>query len=291
MSLEKKYNSIDQSKLKPAVRDILKKMKDKSENFTNSDINKKVEPALDKLLMRLQKELPEAIKKATKTPSKPKAKPKAKAKAKPKTKSTKETFTQKASKLMKQEGISWAEAKNKLSKQLKDEKDKVEKDIKSDNKQALNELDKLIKSTEFKKDLGKFPKKSSGEERELTSDISADGKRQALPRGKRKSKNGKTYYEYRDNRSDVNSLPAPKGQYRYKGKTPPYLEAGGTLPTPFGQAGLVGETGAMNEMDLLQWEVDYHKEYTNTMLKPIIPHTQHHTGTKKVGNFIINKMV
>jgi len=29
-----------------------------------------------------------------------------------------------------------------------------------------------------------------------------------------------------------------------------YYEAGGTLPTPFGQAGLVGETGAMNEMDL-----------------------------------------
>ena len=28
------------------------------------------------------------------------------------------------------------------------------------------------------------------------------------------------------------------------------MEAGGTLPTPFGQAGLVGETGAMNEMDL-----------------------------------------
>jgi len=28
------------------------------------------------------------------------------------------------------------------------------------------------------------------------------------------------------------------------------MEAGGTLPTPFGQAGLVGETGATNEMDL-----------------------------------------
>lgn len=28
------------------------------------------------------------------------------------------------------------------------------------------------------------------------------------------------------------------------------FEAGGTLPTPFGQAGLVGETGAMNEMEL-----------------------------------------
>ena len=29
-----------------------------------------------------------------------------------------------------------------------------------------------------------------------------------------------------------------------------YYQAGGTLPTPFGQAGLVGETGAMNEMDM-----------------------------------------
>jgi ppGpp synthetase/RelA/SpoT-type nucleotidyltranferase len=266
MSLEKKYNSIDQSKLKPAVRDILKKMKEKSDDFTNSEINKKVEPALDKLLMRLEKELPEAIKKATKTPSKPKAKPKAK--ATPKTKSTKETFTQKASKLMKQEGISWAEAKNKLSKQLKDEKDKVEKDIKSDNKQALNQLDKIINSTEFKKDLGKFPKKEQGKERTIKSNASNDGKRQALPRGKRLSKNGKTYYEYRDNRSDVNSLPASKGQFKYKGQAPPYLEAGGTLPTPFGQAGLVGETGAMNEMDLFAIGGDLpqgvHQYYANT---------------------------
>lgn len=74
MSLEKKYNSINQSKLNPKVKDILKKMKDKSENFTNSEINKKVEPALDKLLIRLEKELPEAIKKETRT--KPKATPK-----------------------------------------------------------------------------------------------------------------------------------------------------------------------------------------------------------------------
>ena len=29
-----------------------------------------------------------------------------------------------------------------------------------------------------------------------------------------------------------------------------YYEAGGTLPTPFGQAGLVGETGTLNEMEL-----------------------------------------
>ena len=79
MSLVKKYESIDQSKLKPAVRDILKKMKDKSENFTNAEINKKVEPALDKLLVRLEKELPEAIKKPTKKVSKPKKEVKAKA--------------------------------------------------------------------------------------------------------------------------------------------------------------------------------------------------------------------
>ena len=51
----------------------------------------------------------------------------------------------------------------------------------------------------------------------------------AKPVGKRVSKNGKTYYEYRDNRSDRNSLPAPKGQYKYKGKTPPYLADGGAI--------------------------------------------------------------
>ena len=46
------------------------------------------------------------------------------------------------------------------------------------------------------------------------------------------------------------------------------MEAGGTLPTPFGQAGLVGETGAMNEMDLFAMggglPQGVHQYYANT---------------------------
>jgi len=45
-------------------------------------------------------------------------------------------------------------------------------------------------------------------------------------------------------------------------------EAGGTLPTPFGQAGLVGETGAMNEMELFAMggglPQGVHQYYANT---------------------------
>ena len=107
---------------------------------------------------------------------------------------------------------------------------------------------KFVRKGKFE-DGEKYPK-IYGKQDKGKSSVSADAKRMAKPVGKRVSKNGKTYYEYRDNRSDRNSLPAPKGQYKYKGETPPFLEAGGTLPTPFGQAGLVGETGTLNEVDL-----------------------------------------
>jgi ppGpp synthetase/RelA/SpoT-type nucleotidyltranferase len=231
MSLVKKYESIDQSKLKPAVRDILKKMKDKSENFTKAEVNKKVEPALDKLLVRLEKELPEAIKKPTKKVSKPKKEVKAKATkktvtkkttkkatkkatqtktTKPKKEGAKEHISTRASKLAKKEGITFKEARARLSKEAK-EKEKKE------TKTALDELQKLISSTEFQKDLTKFPKKNKGGERKLDSDLERDAKRPALPRGKRTSKSGKTYYEYRDNRSDV----------RQSGY--PYLADGGAI--------------------------------------------------------------
>ena len=222
MSLVKKYESIDQSKLKPAVRDILKKMKDKSENFTNSEINKKVEPALDKLLVRLEKELPEAIKKPTKKVSKPKKEVKSKATkkttkkttqtktTKPKKEGAKEHISTRASKLAKKEGITFKEARARLSKESKEEE-------KKETKTALDELQKLISSTEFQKDLTKFPKKNKGGKRKLDTDLERDAKIPAKPRGKRTSKSGKTYYEYRDNRSDV----------RQSGY--PYLADGGAI--------------------------------------------------------------
>ena len=205
-------------------------------------------------------------KKAKATPKKAKATPK-KAKATPKKVSVTETnpkglpFATRVKQRADKDGITFKEARVKLSKEIQDEKDKIEAELKEDKKKALKELEKITKAPEFQQALSQFPKKSSGKKRALKSNVSADGKRQALPRGKRisqgkganqygKAKKGKVYYEYRDNRSDINSVPTKAGQYKYKGKTPPYLEAGGTLPTPFGQAGLVGETGTMNEVDL-----------------------------------------
>jgi ppGpp synthetase/RelA/SpoT-type nucleotidyltranferase len=205
-------------------------------------------------------------KKAKATPKKAKATPK-KAKATPKKVSVTETnpkglpFATRVKQRADKDGITFKEARAKLSKEIQDEKDKIEAKLREDKKKALKELEKITKAPEFQQALSQFPKKSSGKKRALKSNVSADGKRQALPRGKRisqgkganqygKAKKGKVYYEYRDNRSDVNSVPTKAGKYKYKGKTPPYLEAGGTLPTPFGQAGLVGETGTMNEVDL-----------------------------------------
>ena len=247
---------------------------DKIVKLKNSDDAKQREAGLkgEKTLKKLlESKKGQAVKKVVKpkakaTLKKAKATPK-KAKATPKKVSVTETnpkglpFATRVKQRADKDGITFKEARAKLSKEIQDEKDKIEAKLKEDKKKALKELEKITKAPEFQQALSQFPKKSSGKKRALKSNVSADGKRQALPRGKRisqgkganqygKAKKGKVYYEYRDNRSDVNSVPTKAGQYKYKGKTPPYLEAGGTLPTPFGQAGLVGETGTMNEVDL-----------------------------------------
>ena len=212
--------------------DKIQKLK-KSENKEQREIGLKSEKALEKLLASKKGEAvkKEAPKKSTPTP---KAKPKAESKAKPKSKakattkaktkakstakkssSTSKTvpFTKRASILMKKEGITWEQAKSKLKAQINEEKKK----LKNDKKQALDDLQKLINAPEFQKAMGKYGKSVSGGKKTLDSDIERDAKRPAKPRGKRTSKSGKTYYEYRDNRSDV----------RQSGY--PYLAEGGAI--------------------------------------------------------------
>ena len=272
---------------------------DKIVDLKNSDDAKQREAGLkgEKTLIKiLESKKGQAVKKvvtpkAKATPKKAKATPKKakatskKAKATPKKVSVTETnpkglpFATRVKQRADKDGITFREARVKLSKEIQDEKDKIEATIKEDKKKALKELEKLTKAPEFQQALSQFPKKSGGKKRALKSNVSADGKRQALPRGKRisqgkganqygKAKKGNVYYEYRDNHSDVNSVPTKAGQYKYKGKTPPYLEAGGTLPTPFGQAGLVGETGTLNEVDLFAMggglPQGVHQYYANT---------------------------
>jgi len=283
------YQSIDQAKVKKLkggdkIIANIKRVEKETKGFTVE--NPKFDVAMTKLYGLLKSKNPEVLKdvkveekvtevKVPTTKAERKKKPAKKTKTVKKTvkkatgkkKNTKPTptpsapktkkvpFSTRAKQLADKEGISFAEARKKLSKQIKDEEAKIEKNVKSD----LDKLLAFVRSDKFE-DGEKYPK-TYGQQSAETSSLSSDAKRKAKPRGKRISKKGavnqhgvseggNVYYEYRDNRSDRNSIKAPQGQYKYKGKTPPYLEAGGTLPTPFGQAGLVGETGAMNEMEL-----------------------------------------
>jgi len=248
-----------EEKVKEVKVPTTKKEQKKDPKKKTKTVKKKVKKATGK----------KKVSKPTKTPSTPKER--------------KVPFSTRAKQLADKEGISFKEARAKLSKQIKEESKKIEKSVKSD----LDKLLAFVKSKKFE-DGEKYPK-TYGQQNPQTSNVSADAKRMAKPVGKRKSKNGKTYYEYRDNRSDRNSLPAPQGKYKYKGETPPYLEAGGTLPTPFGQAGLVGETGAMNEMDMFAMGGDLpqgvHQYYSNTY-NPAYP-TPH--GYAKGGKLDVTK--
>jgi len=253
MTSKEIYESIDQSKLSQKGREFLKSVEKNTKGFTKQ--NDKVDSVLKKLYADLKAKKPEALKDVTTktvekevrvptTKSERKKEPKKKTKIvkekvkkatgkKKVTKPTKTPSTPKkgkaehistrASKLAKKEGISFKEARARLSKEAKEQ-------IKKEEKQADKELDKLLKFVrkDVFEDGEKYPK-IYGKQDPEKANLSADAKRMAKPVGKRVSKNGKTYYEYRDNRSDRNSLPAPKGQYKYKGKTPPFLADGGAI--------------------------------------------------------------
>ena len=292
MTTKEIYESIDQSKISPKGKEFLQKVEKSTKGFTIE--NDKLDKTMRKIYSDLKERKPEAlkdvkVKTVTKTEKVPTTKAEQKKEPKKKTKTVKkqvkkatgkkkntkptktpstpkggkkEHISTRASKLAKKEGISFKEARAKISKVVKEEKAQAVK-------QTEKELDKLLRFVRKESFEGeeKYPK-TYGKQKPEDSSLSLDAKRKAKPVGKRISKDGNTYYEYRDNRSDRNSLPAPKGEYRYKGATPPYLEAGGTLPENFGQAGLVGETGTMNEVDLFAMGGDLpqgvHQYYANT---------------------------
>ena len=307
MTTKEIYESIDQSKISPKGKEFLQKVEKSTKGFTIE--NEKLDKTMRKIYSDLKERKPEALKDVkvqtvTKTETVPTTKAEQKKEPKKKTKTVtrkvkkatgkkkntkptrtpstpkgdkKEHISTRASKLAKKEGISFKEARAKISKVVKEEKAQAVK-------QTEKELDKLLKFVRKDSFEGeeKFPKVYGKQNPEKTS-LGADAIRKAKPKGRRvsekegkttnqygtfKNKTGRVYYEHRDNRSDRNSLPAPRGQYKYQGATPPYLEAGGTLPTPFGQAGLVGETGTLNEVDLFAMGGDLpqgvHQYYANT---------------------------
>ena len=86
-------------------------------------------------------------------------------------------------------------------------------------------------------------------EKEVTDYVKEFGSDTQIKKLNTYAKGGKTKrskHSLMQDRRRVSSEPWEVAYQKRKSK----MEAGGTLPTPFGQAGLVGETGAMNEMDL-----------------------------------------
>ena len=225
----KAYNIIQ--KLKKSKNKNLKKKGEVLEKNFIEKLNKAKQVAESKKPVKAPTKKVATKKTAKKTVAKRKTAPK----KRKTTVQTKVPFTKRASNLMKSSNISWAEAKQKVRAEIQAEKKALTKVAQTE----LQKLKKIVDSKDFQAELGKFPRGRKGRPQSgYGSDIQKDAGIKALPSGKRVSKSGKTYYEYRDNRSDVR-------QSSY-----PYLADGGTLPTPFGQAGLVGETGAMNETDL-----------------------------------------
>jgi antirestriction protein len=187
MTIKEKFSSIDQSKLTAEQKSFLSKIKNVTKNFSieDKDVNDKVEGALDKMITTLKDKMPEAIK-STST-------------ARPKKRSV-----MSVAKDIRKDGEDFTEAKKRATKKIAEDKESAKKTIKSE----LDKLNDFIKSRKTLSDI-------------KGTNLLRDAKRKAKPVGRRLSKSGNVYYEYRDSKTDRLSPNYPKNA--------PYLAGGGEL--------------------------------------------------------------
>jgi antirestriction protein len=198
MTIKQKFSSIDQSKLTADQKAFLTKIKDVTKNFTDAEMNKKVEAPLDGFIAKAKEKMPEAIKSA---PVKKTGKAKTSQTRKPK------RTAMSLAKEIRKEGESWKDAQARASKMMKEDSKDLSKTVETE----LDKLSKLVKSQKERKKLSGL----SG------TNIRRDSARKAKPQGRRISKNGKVYYENRDNRTDRLAPNYPKNA--------PYLANGGSV--------------------------------------------------------------
>jgi len=211
MTIKQKFSSIDQSKLTADQKSFLDKIKNVTKNFTDAEMNKKVETPLDNFISKAKEKMPEAVKSA---PVKRTAKAS-------QTRKPKRTAMSLAKEIRK-EGESWSDARARASKMMKE-------DSKDLSKTVETELDKLSKLVKSAKTRGKLAGISG-------TDIKRDAVRKAKPRGARRvthsgetsnqygtfsNKLGRKYYESRDRHSDRLAPNYPKNA--------PLLNNGGYL--------------------------------------------------------------
>ena len=217
-TLQKKYKSIAIDKLPSKLKNGLKKLKEKTNNFESDDdkLMKIAEQSLDKVISNLKVKRPELIIKVKGSATKPDTKA---PKGKP---DPDDTIKERAEKIKKAN-----ETKAEAEERAKDEKEE-EAEEREDVQEVADSLSQLVK--DFPKLKG-FNTGSSGRTKSLTRDAG----RKASPRGKRvsrkgwknqygASKGGRTYYENRENRTDRLAPNYPKGA--------PKLEKGGKIKAP-----------------------------------------------------------
>jgi antirestriction protein len=195
MTIKQKFSSIDQSKLTADQKSFLDKIKNVTKDFTDAEMNKKVEQPLDNFIAKAKEKMPEAIKSAPVKRTSTKANPS-------QTRKPKRTPMSLAKEIRK-EGESWSDARARASKMMKE-------DSKDLSKTVETELDKLTKLVRSQKDKDKLAGISG-------TDIKRDSVRKAKPRGTRtvthsgetsnqygtfNNKLGRKYTENRDRHSD-----------------------------------------------------------------------------------------
>ena len=263
-----KYDKIQREKLSAKGKEIYDKLRKASSGFKKTE--GKVGVALDKFYGKVEATAVKEEKKVVKAVKKAKPKAKAKKKAEPKTKKpayknvNQGRYAKLVAKMSKEEGISYKEAQKKASKQIRDEKD-------SKRKESKDKFDNLISHLRTKKgfeDGRGLDRTEEDRKHKIGSSKGKNAKRKArefgrdaqLPAkafGKRVSKKGNVYYEYRDNRADVKQ-PQPSEK--------PRLADGGMIESydvaaPYGTYAKGGEVKAwLKDGTKVQW-YDPEEEY------------------------------
>lgn len=257
MTIKQKFSSIDQSKLTADQKAFLTKIKDVTKNFTDKEMNKKVEAPLNGFIEKAKEKMPEAIKSApVRRTTKSKAKPS-------QTRKPKRTAMSLAKEIRK-EGESWSDAQVRARKMMKEDSQSLSKTVET-------ELDKLSKLVRGQKNKSKLVGISG-------TDIKRDSVRKAKPRGSRtvthsgetsnqygtySNKLGRKYTENRDRHSDRLAPNYPKNS--------PYLADGGYLTDPnFGnfQNAMFNKGGSItNERRYVNKGEDYEVRYSRPILR------------------------
>jgi hypothetical protein len=241
MTYKEKYEDLDRSQLPEKAIVIIDTMKKDSKGFTDTEALEVIGPKFDQVIAKLkssgydaafkslQKKEPEPktpVAQAKKIVKQAIKQPKTTAKtAKPTVGAFKKGAVGELAKKIRKEGEAWPTALKRAGQMIKEQKSGVQKKATAQYKK-LNSL------------LTKMPALGKG------TDVERDAPRKAKPVGKRTAKSGKTYYEYRSNRTDVR-----------QGKGYPYLKLGAMLAKG-GEIGKIYDNVQMFE-EISEKEINY----------------------------------